>query len=143
MHAKVLKEITYMDDICDSVHSLQEAEQLTADFDGVLQQGGFKSNDGFQTRTCEKRNKNREICAWNFYRVQQKRRYREQFETTLKKFSCLTSVNQKKLVNQENDAEPDCLDIRPGQISNYILCSRQNWNAAIMAKGIGMGWRVD
>ena len=40
--AKVLKENTYMDDICDSVHSLQEAEQLTANMDNVLLQGGFK-----------------------------------------------------------------------------------------------------
>ena len=40
--AKVLKENTYMDDICDSVHTVQEAKQLTADMDNVLSQGGFQ-----------------------------------------------------------------------------------------------------
>ena len=40
--AKVLKENTYMDDICDSVHTVEEAEQLTADMDNVLSQGGFQ-----------------------------------------------------------------------------------------------------
>ena len=41
---KVLKENTYMDDICDSVHTVQEAEQLTADMDNVLSQGAWISS---------------------------------------------------------------------------------------------------
>ena len=40
--AKVLKENTYMDDICDSVHTVEEAEQLTADMDNILSQGGYQ-----------------------------------------------------------------------------------------------------
>ena len=40
--AKVLKENTYIDDICHSVHTVQEAEQLIADKDNVLSQGGFQ-----------------------------------------------------------------------------------------------------
>ena len=41
-YAKVLEENTYMNDICHSVQTVQEAEQLTADMDNVLSQGGFQ-----------------------------------------------------------------------------------------------------
>ena len=54
--AKVLKDNTYMDDICDSVHSLQEAEQLTADMDDVLQQGGFKVKGWLSNQNLRKEN---------------------------------------------------------------------------------------
>ena len=40
--AKVLKENTYMDDICDSVRLVKEAKNLTSDVDTVLETGGFK-----------------------------------------------------------------------------------------------------
>lgn len=40
--AQALKENTYMDDICDSVRSVQQAKQLTADLDNVLLKGGFQ-----------------------------------------------------------------------------------------------------
>ena len=40
--ARVLKEDTYMDDICSSVSSEAECEQLTDDVDAVLEKGGFK-----------------------------------------------------------------------------------------------------
>ncbi|XP_041456247.1 uncharacterized protein LOC121408709 [Lytechinus variegatus] len=40
--AQVLKESVYMDDICDSVREVSEAEQLTSEIDQVLQEGGFK-----------------------------------------------------------------------------------------------------
>ena len=39
--ARVLKENTYMDDICDSVHSVEQAIKLTGEIDKVLQKGGF------------------------------------------------------------------------------------------------------
>ena len=42
LYAKVLKENTYMNDICHSVHTVQGAEHLTADMDNVLSQGGFQ-----------------------------------------------------------------------------------------------------
>ena len=41
-YAKVLEENTYMNDNCHSVHTVQDAEQLTADMDNVLSQGGFQ-----------------------------------------------------------------------------------------------------
>nr|XP_054773990.1 uncharacterized protein LOC129282079 [Lytechinus pictus] len=40
--AQVLKESVYMDDICDSVRDVGEAEQLTSEIDQVLLEGGFK-----------------------------------------------------------------------------------------------------
>ena len=43
--AQVLKNNTYMDDICDSLHSVQQAKQLTTEQDQVLLKGGF-SNQG-------------------------------------------------------------------------------------------------
>ena len=39
--AQVLKNNTYMDDICDSVHSVQRAKRLTTDLDEVLLNVGF------------------------------------------------------------------------------------------------------
>ncbi|XP_033643441.1 uncharacterized protein LOC117303376 [Asterias rubens] len=40
--ARVLKENTYMDDICDSVHTVNEAKKLTSEIDEVLAEGGFR-----------------------------------------------------------------------------------------------------
>ncbi|XP_077981413.1 uncharacterized protein LOC144436486 [Glandiceps talaboti] len=40
--ARILKENTYMDDICDSVHTVKEAQKLTKQIDTVLAEGGFK-----------------------------------------------------------------------------------------------------
>ena len=39
---ETLKKNTYMDDICDSVTSLEKAEKLTDELDTVLAKGGFK-----------------------------------------------------------------------------------------------------
>ena len=40
--AGVLKKNTYMDDICDSVPTVESAQQLTKDLDEILDNGGFK-----------------------------------------------------------------------------------------------------
>ena len=40
--AQVLKDNTYMDDICDSVRTEEEARELTKCIDNVLETGGFK-----------------------------------------------------------------------------------------------------
>ncbi|KAJ8021031.1 hypothetical protein HOLleu_40785 [Holothuria leucospilota] len=40
--ARVLHENTFMDDICTSVHSREEAKKLIKDIDKVLQKGSFK-----------------------------------------------------------------------------------------------------
>ena len=39
---KTLKNNSYMDDILDSVHTVQEAQELTTGIDKVLEKGGFK-----------------------------------------------------------------------------------------------------
>ena len=40
--SKVIKDNSYMDDICDSVHTEEEAQKLTKEIDNVLETGGFK-----------------------------------------------------------------------------------------------------
>ena len=40
--AEVLKKNTYMDDICNSVHTVENAQQLTKDIDEILDSGGLK-----------------------------------------------------------------------------------------------------
>jgi hypothetical protein len=40
--AEVLKRNTYMDDICDSVPTVESAKQLTKDLDEILDNGGFQ-----------------------------------------------------------------------------------------------------
>ena len=37
--ARVLKENTYMDDMCESVHTVKEAKKLTNEIDEVLVEG--------------------------------------------------------------------------------------------------------
>lgn len=40
--AKTLKNNSYMDDILDSIHTVQQAQELTTGIDNVLEEGGFK-----------------------------------------------------------------------------------------------------
>lgn len=40
--AKTLKNNSYMDDILDSIHTVQQAQELTTGIDNVLEKGGFK-----------------------------------------------------------------------------------------------------
>ena len=55
--AETLKKNTYMDDICDSVTSLEKAEKLTDELDTVLAKGGFKVK-GWVSNCLEMRNVN-------------------------------------------------------------------------------------
>ena len=55
--AETLKRDTYMDDICDSVTSLEKAEKLTDELDIVLAKGGFKVK-GWVLNCLEMRNVN-------------------------------------------------------------------------------------
>ena len=55
--AETLKQNTYMDDICDSVTSLEKAEKLTDELDTVLAKGGFKVK-GWVSNCLEMRNVN-------------------------------------------------------------------------------------
>ena len=55
--AETLKRNTYMDDICDSVTSLEKAEKLTDELDTVLAKGGFKVK-GWVSNCLEMRNVN-------------------------------------------------------------------------------------
>lgn len=43
--AEAIKKNTYMDDICDSKASKQEARTLTSDIDEVLDAGGFRMKE--------------------------------------------------------------------------------------------------
>ena len=40
--AAAIRDNSYMDDICDSVHTTQDAQQLTQKIDNMLKKGGFK-----------------------------------------------------------------------------------------------------
>ena len=40
--AEAVRDNSYMDDICDSVHSTEDARQLTSEIDSLLEKGGFK-----------------------------------------------------------------------------------------------------
>ena len=55
--AETLKKNTYMDDICDSVTSLEKAEKSTDELDTVLATGGFKVK-GWVSNCLEMRNVN-------------------------------------------------------------------------------------
>ncbi|XP_068723496.1 uncharacterized protein [Montipora capricornis] len=51
--AQVLKNNTYMDDICDSVHSVQKAKRLTTELDEVLLKGGFQVKGWLSNQSLE------------------------------------------------------------------------------------------
>ena len=51
--AEVLKNNTYMDDICDSVHSVQQAKRLTTELDEVLLKGGFQVKGWLSNQSLE------------------------------------------------------------------------------------------
>ena len=51
--AQVLKNNTYMDDICDSVHSVQQAKRLTTELDEVLLKGGFQVKGWLSNQSLE------------------------------------------------------------------------------------------
>ena len=51
--AQVLKNNTYMDDICDSLHSIQQAKQLTTEQDEVLLKGGFQIKGWLSNQSLE------------------------------------------------------------------------------------------
>ena len=81
--AQVLKDNTYMDDICDSVRTEEEARELTKCIDNVLETGGFKvkgwlSNKAKESNTDQGETKEAAILnsaseekvlgvAWNTY----------------------------------------------------------------------------
>ena len=51
--AQVLKNNTYMDDICDALHSMQQAKQLTTEQDEVLLKGGFQIKGWLSNQSLE------------------------------------------------------------------------------------------
>ena len=51
--AQVLKNNTYTDDICDSLHSVQQAKQLTTEQDEVLLKGGFQIKGWLSNQSLE------------------------------------------------------------------------------------------
>lgn len=51
--AQVLKNNTYMDEICDSLHSVQQAKQLTTEQDEVLLKGGFQIKGWLSNQSLE------------------------------------------------------------------------------------------
>ena len=51
--AQVLKNNTYIDDICDSVHSVQQAKRLTNKLDEVLLKGGFQVKGWLSNQSLE------------------------------------------------------------------------------------------
>ncbi len=53
---QVLKENTYMDDICDSLKTTEEARQLTRDVDEVLAKGGFAVKEWISNCDLEEEN---------------------------------------------------------------------------------------
>ena len=53
--AEVLKKNTYMDDICDSVHMVENAQQLKKDVDEILDSGGFKVKESSSNETLEEK----------------------------------------------------------------------------------------
>ena len=141
--AKVLKENTYMDDICDSVHTVREAEQLTAGKDNVLSQGGFQVKGWLSNQPLRKEKEG-------------------QRETSVKLLQC--TAEEKILGTIWNHTEdvftfkfnpPEEIKLTKRGILSQIarlfdpvgFCSRipswrQNWDAAVMAKRVGMGSRA-
>ena len=59
--AKVIEDNTYMDDICDSVPTVEEAKKLTTDLDNVLETGGFQVKGWLSNRIEETEDRQQEV----------------------------------------------------------------------------------
>ena len=59
--AKVIEDNTYMDDICDSVPTVEEAKKLTTDLDNVLETGGFQVKGWVSNRIEETEDRQQEV----------------------------------------------------------------------------------
>ena len=59
--AKVIEDNTYMDDICDSVPTMNEANKLTTDLDSVLETGGFQVKGWVSNRIEKTENRQQEV----------------------------------------------------------------------------------
>ena len=57
--AKVLTNNVYMDDICDSVDTVEKAQELSNDIDSVWLKEGSVLNAGFRTKICQRGTKTR------------------------------------------------------------------------------------
>ena len=58
--AQVLKQDTYMDDICTSMGTVDEAKQLTSDIDIVLNKGGFNIKEWLSNKSLNSEKPNKE-----------------------------------------------------------------------------------
>ena len=56
--AKTLMENTYMDDVCDSVDTVEDARKQTEDLDNVLEKGGFKTKGWVSNKVLKKQSHN-------------------------------------------------------------------------------------
>ena len=59
--AKVLTQKVYMDDICESVETVEEARQLAHDIDAMLKKGGFQIKERISNK--ELGAKSKESCV--------------------------------------------------------------------------------
>ena len=66
--AEFLENSTYMDDICESVDTKQEARKLTADVDKVLKTGGFSVKEWICNETLKEKVNSTEEKEMNLYK---------------------------------------------------------------------------
>ncbi len=64
--SEVLKNNTYMDDICDSVPTVESAQQLTKDLDDILAKGGFKVKEWLSNETLQENSPSEEGSSIKF-----------------------------------------------------------------------------
>ena len=64
-----------MDDICDSVPTVESAQQLTKDLDEILDNGGFKLKDGGQMKPWPRICKMNIVQVLSFWKANQAKKY--------------------------------------------------------------------
>ena len=57
--AATITDNSYMDDICDSVHTIKEAQTLIKEVDNVLEKGGFNIKGWSSNKDLDQQSENR------------------------------------------------------------------------------------
>ena len=58
--AAAIRDNSYMDDICDSVHTTEDARQLTQEIDNVLKKGGFEIKEWLSNKELKENTENQQ-----------------------------------------------------------------------------------
>nr|XP_054772115.1 uncharacterized protein LOC129280086 [Lytechinus pictus] len=143
--AQILKKSTYMDDICFSTPTEEEAIQLTDDIDKALGDGGFHVKGWVSNKNIRPGSQNEmellnKLSNEKVLGVD----WDQNNDSISYKLNSDRSSREKKSANNEGkwtkkNPEPNSKSLRPTWICITLPCSGEDGNAKALGEGIQMG----